>query len=443
MNGRDPHSALKIQEVVKANQNHLEAVVTRLQWGKEDVGYSLHVYPSSYTTSGLQTTDFLAYLGFERSDDCPFTNGRQCYVKWVPEGFDPDGFLTAFQSAFVDLEQADRGLQACGFWLPQPEGWGFFHGKSSGQSYRGPTGFSGDGHTARTIDSMKQTEDQNFFYRFSFIDSDYDKGFVTHYRPKHPPLSAELRCVFRFLGLQEFQQCPEFDFEPCFYRTVAFESHGDGIFDSNAQYTHQHFDAHENQFSSAIEKLLASNVGIESLGMAFLPFEKPNERIREDIEQKIIRPKKPAANTITTEVGARDGVPSNFDVAISVAGPDKEYAQELAQQLEMAGFAVFYYEFYPEYLWGKNLTITFDEIFRKRSRFCVMFVSKNYRDRVWTSHEMRSAQARAVEEKGNEYILPIRIDETELDGLLPTISYLPIGMGIGKIGELLIKKLES
>jgi len=165
--------------------------------------------------------------------------------------------------------------------------------------------------------------------------------------------------------------------------------------------------------------------------------------VKADIEKKVIRPKTPAGNTITTAVTEKSRTPSNFDVAISVAGPDKEYAAALAQQVTGAGFSVFYYEYFPEYLWGKNLVFTFDEIFRKRSRFCVMFVSKDYRDRVWTSHEMRSAQARALEEKGNEYILPVRIDDTELEGLLPTISYLPISMGVEKIGDLLIKKLQS
>jgi hypothetical protein len=93
---------------------------------------------------------------------------------------------------------------------------------------------------------------------------------------------------------------------------------------------------------------------------------------------------------------ARDtaNVPSNFDVAISLAGSDKQHAHTLAERLRQEGFAVFYYELYPEYLWGKNLATTFDEIFRKRSRFCVVFVSAEYRARVWTSHEMRSAQAR-------------------------------------------------
>jgi hypothetical protein len=41
-----------------------------------------------------------------------------------------------------------------------------------------------------------------------------------------------------------------------------------------------------------------------------------------------------------------------------------------------------------------------------------------------------------------EYVLPIRIDDTELDGMLPTISYVPIAMGVERIGNLLIQKLQ-
>ena len=55
----------------------------------------------------------------------------------------------------------------------------------------------------------------------------------------------------------------------------------------------------------------------------------------------------------------------------------------------------------------------------------------------------RSAQARALEEKGKEYILPIRVDDTELEGLLPTLGYVSIKIGIDEIGEMLVKKLRS
>jgi len=108
-----------------------------------------------------------------------------------------------------------------------------------------------------------------------------------------------------------------------------------------------------------------------------------------------------------------------------------------------AGFVVFYDNYYPEQLWGKDLVRFFDEIYRKRARFCVVFVSREYRDRIWTNHELRSAQARALEEKGNEYILPIKVDDAELDGLPPSIGYLPISLGVEKIAELLIRKLTS
>lgn len=63
--------------------------------------------------------------------------------------------------------------------------------------------------------------------------------------------------------------------------------------------------------------------------------------------------------------------------------------------------------------------------------------------RKWTSHEARSAQARALEEKGNEYILPLKVDDTELDGLPPIIGYVPVSTGVDKIAEMLIAKLKG
>ena len=99
-------------------------------------------------------------------------------------------------------------------------------------------------------------------------------------------------------------------------------------------------------------------------------------------------------------------------------------------------------KFSPEYLWGKNLVDIFDEIFRKRARYCVIFVSKDYKESAWTNHERQSAQARALNEKDNEYILPIKIDDTELDGMPPTLGYVSIDEGIEEIGRLLIEKLE-
>jgi len=93
-------------------------------------------------------------------------------------------------------------------------------------------------------------------------------------------------------------------------------------------------------------------------------------------------------------------------------------------------------------LWGKNLYEFFHEIYSKRSRYCVIFVSKEYGERVWTNHERQSAQERMLREKGSEYVLPVKVDNTELPGLMITTGYLTLGMGVDKISALLIEKLR-
>ena len=432
MNNRDPHQALKSEVISQVRSGTTNLVLAKLQWGKDDIGYSLHVSPNSFSLSGgYQVTDFLSHLGFQRSG-CSFIDSRQCYVRWVDKDFNLDSFSKLFDQAFNYLTEAQKDLEKCGFFFDQPEGFGYFLGGNS-RSRRLDFQMSGDGHTAMTIKSMKQSEDDVFFYKFTWLETGNDKGWVIHYSPKHLPLSSEIQSIFQFLNINDFEQCPEFEFEPCHWRSIAFEDRGDRIFDSNANTAHGWFDSHAQNFSNGIQKLLSANAEIEKTGLTFLPFQKPLERLNIDIEKRITRPKSSTKSTDTTK----------FDVAISFAGTEREYAEKLATTVKEAGFSVFYDEFFPEYLWGKNLVDTFDEIFRKRSRYCVIFISKDYKDRVWTNHERQSAQARALNEKGNDYILPIKIDDTELDGMPPTVGYINIEKGVDKISELLIKKLKA
>lgn len=443
---RGPHTALRAEAQTKANTTTAEFVLARLQWGKDDVGYSLHVSPAQYSVApGVQLTDFLNYLGFVRSDHCGFTNARRCYTKWVEERFDLPKFVTALSAGFARLTRAQEELAGCGFNLPQPEGAAFFFGKQSSFSPNKARNLqvqlSGDGHTAMTVRSMKQTEDQNFLYRFTFLEAAREKGFVTHYRPKHPPLSDEMIGVFSYLGLKPFSDCPEFDFDGCHFRTLRYENNEDRIFDGNTEFAHRCFDAHATRFSKGVENLLASNAAVEEVNMAFLPIRKQDVRLDSAIRLRVASPK--AASQASRGQKGATKLPELFDVAISFAGPERALAESLAQKIREAGYSVFYDDFYPEHLWGKNLTVFFDEIFRKKSRFCVMLVSQEYVKRKWTIHEAQSAQARALEEKGGEYILPIKVDGAELDGLLPTVGYLGIDRGIERISEVLISKLRS
>jgi TIR domain-containing protein len=64
-------------------------------------------------------------------------------------------------------------------------------------------------------------------------------------------------------------------------------------------------------------------------------------------------------------------------------------------------------------------------VYQRAARYCVLFASKEYAEKVWTSHERKSAQARAIAEK-KEYILPVRFDATEIPGVRKTISYIDL-----------------
>ncbi|WKY47293.1 TIR domain-containing protein [Eubacteriaceae bacterium ES3] len=87
------------------------------------------------------------------------------------------------------------------------------------------------------------------------------------------------------------------------------------------------------------------------------------------------------------------------------------------------GIEVFYDKYVEIDLWGKNLYTHLDEIYQKKSKYCVMFISKNYKEKLWTNYERESAQARAFESR-EEYILPARLDETQIPGLRKTTGYI-------------------
>ncbi|WP_157930721.1 toll/interleukin-1 receptor domain-containing protein [Glycomyces xiaoerkulensis] len=113
----------------------------------------------------------------------------------------------------------------------------------------------------------------------------------------------------------------------------------------------------------------------------------------------------------------------DFDVALSYAGEDRSYVQSLANLLRERGIRVFYDEYMQAELWGSDLYVVLDEVYRNRARYTVAFVSRHYVSKPWTHHERQSAQARALVER-DPYFLPVRLDDSELPGLRPTVGYI-------------------
>src|ERR1019366_9149997 len=107
-----------------------------------------------------------------------------------------------------------------------------------------------------------------------------------------------------------------------------------------------------------------------------------------------------------------------YDVCLSFAGEQREYVQQVAHVLQGQGVKVFYDGYEEADLWGKDLYEHLALVYSKKARYCNLFASKDYADKVWTSHERENAQARALQSKG-EYLLPARLDDTEIPGVRP------------------------
>ena len=112
-----------------------------------------------------------------------------------------------------------------------------------------------------------------------------------------------------------------------------------------------------------------------------------------------------------------------FDIALSYAEEDRRYVERVAKCLEKEGVKVFYDKFMQIDAWGKDLYSHLADVYRNQAKFCVMFLSKAYATKAWTNLERQNAQARAFQEN-EEYILPVRMDDTEVLGISPLLGYV-------------------
>lgn len=130
-----------------------------------------------------------------------------------------------------------------------------------------------------------------------------------------------------------------------------------------------------------------------------------------------------------------------YDVAVSFAGEDRQIAESIASSLTQRGISVFYDDYEKAELWGKDLYEYLAEVYSSHARYCVMIISVHYAQKLWTNHERRSAQTRAFKEQ-EEYILPVRLDDSAIPGIHDTVGYIDLRTTpIERLVELLQKKL--
>lgn len=132
-----------------------------------------------------------------------------------------------------------------------------------------------------------------------------------------------------------------------------------------------------------------------------------------------------------------------YDIALSFAGEDRAYVDKVARYLTDKGIRVFYDTYEQVELWGKDLYIHLADVYQNKARYCIIFISKFYREKLWTTHEMRAAFTRAFT-SSSEYILPARFDDTEITGINHTLGYIDLRVTSPKVlADYAIKKVKG
>jgi hypothetical protein len=114
----------------------------------------------------------------------------------------------------------------------------------------------------------------------------------------------------------------------------------------------------------------------------------------------------------------------DYDVAISFAGEDRDFAKYIAQRV-VPRFRVFFDEYERVNLWGSDLSVSLPSKYVS-SRYCVILQSDEYLEKVWTTLERQAIIYEFLKRRGNDYVLPIRVRGcfAPIPGLSGLIGYV-------------------
>lgn len=113
-----------------------------------------------------------------------------------------------------------------------------------------------------------------------------------------------------------------------------------------------------------------------------------------------------------------------FDFAVSYASPDAEFVSEVVESMKGRGLRVFFAPDEQAEIIGRNLVDFLTEVYLKKAKYCLVFISRHYVERIFPNRvERPAAQARAIEQT-ERYIIPIRIDDTKIPGVTQFVAYV-------------------
>lgn len=132
-----------------------------------------------------------------------------------------------------------------------------------------------------------------------------------------------------------------------------------------------------------------------------------------------------------------------YDVAISFAGENRDTAQALARACQATGLEVFYDFDQQHILWGKNLRQRLAEVYSQEALYMLVLISAQYPEKDWSAFELDVGKG-AVRKRTEEYLLPVRLDDTDLVGLSKDVGWVDIRHSTPEaVAQLLSEKIEA
>ncbi|MFA6151003.1 MAG: TIR domain-containing protein [Chitinophagaceae bacterium] len=114
-----------------------------------------------------------------------------------------------------------------------------------------------------------------------------------------------------------------------------------------------------------------------------------------------------------------------YDIAFSFAEEDRSFVSRVVDILQNLSVNVYYDENKRIENWGEDLRAHIHNVYLNEARFCMIFISEHYKKKYWTQFEQERIKAKSFfSENKQAYILPFRLDNTEIAGITDTIIYL-------------------
>lgn len=170
-------------------------------------------------------------------------------------------------------------------------------------------------------------------------------------------------------------------------------------------------------------------------------------RLRDDLIAKVLRQgQRQTKSARSSPLKVKPPAPSGYryDFCLSFAGEDREFAASINRELRRKRYKTFFDQNSEARirLLGQHGPDVLHKVFYQESQLCLLFISQSYKDNVWPGFERKSIQQRQLEQ-GDGYIIPIRLDDTELPGFHTTTGYLRRRQGMPFIVRSVIDKLKE